>query len=182
PQPAGQARAGGARGLQAAHRPECRALHDRRHLGRALHYRDLARGDRARPGQREHPQAERAHRGRRARAAVPDLPRLPARAASLTRREIERRLREARLCYGHGTHDPREEAAWLRSRITNREKQEQILERRIQKRIPLAYLLNEAWLGKLRFYVDVRAIVPRSFIAELLRERLRPWLHREPRS
>ena len=35
---------------------------------------------------------------------------------------------------------------------------------------------NEAWLGEYRFYVDQRVIVPRSFIAELLREQLAPWV------
>ena len=35
---------------------------------------------------------------------------------------------------------------------------------------------DEAWLGEHRFYVDERVIVPRSYIAELLRVRLQPWL------
>jgi len=96
-------------------------------------------------------------------------------------REIERRLRRARLSYGHGTHDAREEAAWLFTRVKDPRERERILCRRIRERIPLAYLLREAWLGKHRFYVDERAIVPRSFIAELLRERLRPWLPSEPK-
>jgi len=96
----------------------------------------------------------------------------------LTRQEIERRFRRARLSYGHGTHDAREEAAWLVSRIKNRQRLAALVERRIRERIPLAYLLNEAWLGQHRFYVDERVIVPRSFVAELLRDRLRPWIHR----
>jgi len=97
----------------------------------------------------------------------------------LTRREIERRLARARLSYGHGTKNAREEAAWLLSR--KRRNLPEILARRIRERVPLAYLLNEAWLGEHRFYIDERAIVPRSFIAELLRERLAPWLAREPK-
>jgi len=99
----------------------------------------------------------------------------------LTLREIERRFARARLHYGHGTHDAAGEAAWLFTSVKNAEKRKQVLERRIRERIPLAYLLNEAWLDGRRFYVDRRVIVPRSFISELLRERLRPWLQRPVR-
>ena len=51
-----------------------------------------------------------------------------------------------------------------------------LIDERIRRRVPAAYLTREAWLGAYRFYVDERVIVPRSFIAELLRERLVPWL------
>jgi ribosomal protein L3 glutamine methyltransferase len=51
-----------------------------------------------------------------------------------------------------------------------------LVAKRIRTRKPAAYLLNEAWLGPHRFYVDERVIVPRSFIAELLRTRLTPWV------
>jgi ribosomal protein L3 glutamine methyltransferase len=53
-----------------------------------------------------------------------------------------------------------------------------LVDERVRTRKPLAYLIREAWLGNHRFYVDERVIVPRSFIAELLRERLRPWMSR----
>jgi len=99
----------------------------------------------------------------------------------LTLREIERRLRRAGLSYGHGTHDARGEAAWLFSSTQDPDERKTLLNRRIRERIPLAYLLNEAWLDGRRFYVDRRVIVPRSFISELLRERLRPWLRRPVR-
>ena len=57
----------------------------------------------------------------------------------------------------------------------------QLVQRRAQEKIPLAYLTREAWLGPYRFYVDERVIVPRSFIAELLHDELMPgWMHRSP--
>ena len=107
-------------------------------------------------------------------------------------RETAQRFSRAGLHYGHGTHSAREEAAWLISSVLGflleqelTSKQENkintLARRRIRERIPLAYLLKEAWLGEHSFYVDKRVIVPRSFIAELLRERFAPWLNREPK-
>lgn len=108
--------------------------------------------------------------------------------------DIARRFRTARLVYGHGTHNADDEAAWLVvhalgidfDRLAERydtpmpaaalRRADTLAAQRIAERTPLAYLLNEAWLGALRFYVDERVIVPRSFIAELLRARLRPWV------
>jgi ribosomal protein L3 glutamine methyltransferase len=98
----------------------------------------------------------------------------------------------AKLRYGHGTHNAEEEAAWLISSVLgflleqevaakDLRKIEALARRRIRERIPMAYLLKEAWLGEHAFYVDQRVIVPRSFIAELLRDRLSPWLAREPK-
>ena len=64
--------------------------------------------------------------------------------------------------------------------LTARERRSaaRLVEERVRTRRPLAYLLKEAWLGEHRFYVDGRVIVPRSFIAELLRDRLAPWISR----
>ncbi len=107
-------------------------------------------------------------------------------------------LRKARLVYGHGTRNAADEAAYLvchvlritpgtlpehRGKILSAAQQrrlEKLVQRRIAERIPVAYLTHEAWLGEYSFYVDRRVIVPRSHIAELLRDRLRPWLPRPP--
>jgi ribosomal protein L3 glutamine methyltransferase len=64
--------------------------------------------------------------------------------------------------------------------LTARERRQasRLIEERVHTRRPLAYLVKEAWLGERRFYVDERVIVPRSFIAELLRDALDPWIRR----
>lgn len=125
------------------------------------------------------------------------------RAAPQTLREwlryVERRFREARLSFGHGTNSARDESAWLLTHVlelpherlahslareltpAERSTVLRLVERRVESRKPLAYLIREAWLGEQRFYVDQRAIVPRSFIAELLRDALRPWIARPAR-
>lgn len=58
---------------------------------------------------------------------------------------------------------------------------QRLIDVRGRTRRPLAYLIREAWLGDQRFYVDERVVVPRSFIAELLHDRLRPWAPRPVR-
>ncbi|HEX7813306.1 MAG TPA: 50S ribosomal protein L3 N(5)-glutamine methyltransferase [Burkholderiales bacterium] len=104
------------------------------------------------------------------------------------------RFNAAGLAYGQGSTNAYDEAAYLilhtlhlppdrlepflDAVLTPPEAQAiaDVLRRRIDERIPAAYLTNEAWLGDFRFYVDRRAIVPRSFIAELLPDGLEPWL------
>jgi ribosomal protein L3 glutamine methyltransferase len=100
--------------------------------------------------------------------------------------QTERRLRAARLHYGHGTDNARDEAAWLVKRglglpfdispeiDVDGEKIESLVALRIKKRIPVAYLLQEAWLDGLPFYVDRRVIIPRSHIAGMLGKTLHP--------
>jgi ribosomal protein L3 glutamine methyltransferase len=104
------------------------------------------------------------------------------------------RFNEAQLSFGHGQADAFEEAAFLVMRtlklpierldffadayLTHAEINDllQVIDRRVKKRLPAAYLLNEAWLRGYRFYVDERVIVPRSYIGELLDEGLTPWV------
>jgi ribosomal protein L3 glutamine methyltransferase len=111
-------------------------------------------------------------------------------------RAAAQRLRKAPLHYGHGTSNARDEAAFLVLRglglpfearadrpVTGREiaRIQRLLRRRVDERIPVPYLLHEAWLARTPFYVDRRVIIPRSHIAELLQQRLRPWLRRPVR-
>jgi ribosomal protein L3 glutamine methyltransferase len=104
------------------------------------------------------------------------------------------RFNEAQLAFGHGQADAFEEAAFIVLRtlklpierldffadayLTHAEIHDllQVIDRRVKKRLPAAYLLNEAWLRGYKFYVDERVIVPRSFIGELLDEGLAPWV------
>ncbi len=104
------------------------------------------------------------------------------------------RFNQANLFFGHGSSEAYDEAAYLvlhtlhlpldrlepflDAALTHNELLEvlNIIEKRVEQRIPAAYLTHEAFLGEFSFYVDERVIVPRSFIAELLRERLAPWV------
>ncbi len=98
------------------------------------------------------------------------------------------KLKEAQVGYGHGTTNAFDEAAWLvlwqlglpiddlDSASQQAVSAEQaaavhaLIAQRISTRKPAAYLTRQAWLQGVPFYVDERAIVPRSFIAELLAE------------
>ena len=96
------------------------------------------------------------------------------------------RFTEAKLVFAHGTTDPVAEAAFLvcetlhlhpdqfehfaTARVTAAEGKQilDLIARRVTTRKPAAYLVNKIYMRGLPFYVDERAIVPRSFIGELL--------------
>jgi ribosomal protein L3 glutamine methyltransferase len=104
------------------------------------------------------------------------------------------RFTEAKVSFGHGTASALDEAAalvlhtvhqpydlsdaYLQSVLTLDERQAVIdmIDRRINERIPAAYLTHEAIFAGLSFYVDERVLVPRSPIAELIEQRFAPWV------
>ena len=107
------------------------------------------------------------------------------------------RFNEAGLCYGHGTDSAWDEAVALilhtlhlphnidpsiiDARLTTSERNTlyNIIQRRIEERIPLAYLTHEAWFAGLAYYVDERVLIPRSPLAELIENQFQPWVEPE---
>ncbi len=109
-------------------------------------------------------------------------------------RDLSERFDEAQLAYGHGTDNSLDEAAWLvfatlelsqddassaYSLPVNDDQLGRVMalaERRLQERVPLAYLTHQAWFAGHEFYVDERVLVPRSPIAELIQRQFSPWI------
>jgi ribosomal protein L3 glutamine methyltransferase len=97
-----------------------------------------------------------------------------------------RRFRAARLAYGHGTTNAVDEAAfmmlealrlpihnidpWLDLRPTPAERARllTLIDARIALRMPAPYLLGSAYMRGVRFLIDRRALIPRSFIGDIL--------------
>jgi ribosomal protein L3 glutamine methyltransferase len=132
-----------------------------------------------------------SHTPRRApprRAPVP-----PAAVAVLLRRTT-RTLQRARLHYGHGTDNARDDAAalvWYALRLPARPsaarlrrgatpaqqaRLRSLLERRIVARVPVVYLTRRCWFAGLAMYVDERVLIPRSPLAELIECAFAPWI------
>jgi ribosomal protein L3 glutamine methyltransferase len=101
---------------------------------------------------------------------------------------------EAGLYYGHGSETAWDEAVTLvlralhlphdvnqfvlDARLTSNERDniQKLITRRINERIPLSYLIHEAWFASLPFFVDERVLIPRSPIAELIENEFQPWV------
>jgi len=101
---------------------------------------------------------------------------------------------QAELYFGHGTDNAWDEAAALimhalhlphsifrevmDARLTKNEREKifALIKRRVEQRVPLSYLTNEAWFAGLTFYVDERVLIPRSPIAELIENEFQPWI------
>lgn len=108
------------------------------------------------------------------------------------------RFHEAGLFFGHGTDNAWDDArqlvlgalhlpfeiadSYLDCRLEEDEQQYvlELIRRRVDERVPTAYLIGEAWFCGLPFLVDERVLVPRSPIAELIGQRFEPWLPAEP--
>jgi ribosomal protein L3 glutamine methyltransferase len=103
-------------------------------------------------------------------------------------------LTRARVHFGHGTDNARDEAAALVLHALGRRdgggaelnrrrvgpwaqaRAEELVRRRIEERIPAAYLTGVTWFAGLKIKVDARVLVPRSPIAELIERGFAPWI------
>lgn len=108
------------------------------------------------------------------------------------------RFHAENLFFGHGTDNAWDEArqlvlgalhlpyevadSYLDCRLEDDERAhvQALLRRRILERVPVAYLLGEAWFCGMPFVVDERVLVPRSPIAELIQQGFEPWLAADP--
>ena len=105
-----------------------------------------------------------------------------------------RRLKRARVFFGHGTDNSWDDAAalvWHALRLpvktspsvyarsvspAGQARVNALLDKRINERVPAVYLTGQTWFAGLPFNVDPRALIPRSPIAELIEQRFAPWV------
>lgn len=103
------------------------------------------------------------------------------------------RMHEADLFFGQGLADAVEEAlllvthalhlpwnideSWQQAALTKHEREQVValIQRRIEDKIPAAYLTGVAWLAGEPFMVDERVLIPRSPIAQMIAEQFKPW-------
>ncbi len=107
------------------------------------------------------------------------------------------RLEQSDAFFGHGCDNARDEAIWTTLHVAGLIDQEfgdicdrklsseqsskiqALIDERIDSRKPLAYLINEAWFAGFAFYIDERAIVPRSHFGDLIQDGFVPWVKPE---
>ncbi|MBO1255996.1 50S ribosomal protein L3 N(5)-glutamine methyltransferase [Alteromonas sp. 5E99-2] len=112
------------------------------------------------------------------------------------------RFIEADLYFGHGTDNPWDEAVTLifhslqlpqnmvevtgdglfSAKLTKQEKKVVVesIQKRVQTRLPLPYITNQAWFNGMPFYVDERVLIPRSPFAEMIESRFQPYFDGMP--
>ncbi|WP_417781303.1 50S ribosomal protein L3 N(5)-glutamine methyltransferase [Stutzerimonas xanthomarina] len=108
------------------------------------------------------------------------------------------RFHAEHLFFGHGTDNAWDEArqlvlgalhlpwemadSYLDCRLEDDEREhlQVLLRRRIEQRVPTAYLLGQAWFCGLPFIVNDNVLIPRSPIGQLIERRFEPWLANEP--
>jgi ribosomal protein L3 glutamine methyltransferase len=110
--------------------------------------------------------------------------------------DLAARFSEAGLVYGHGTDNAWDEAVALVLGVTGLPDDRSVLDRpvsaaeqarvaelavrRIEQRVPVAYLLGGCRFAGLEFLIEPGVVIPRSPIGALIQDHFAPWLARDP--